>query len=153
MCSISLNLRAVGRTLSLGSYRQEQSNSPVSPVASLFVIIGRPHATQSCRVRLPRYVFCTPDGVTGRTANSTRTAVCPSSPHDSHPPELFSLPIRTYHQRSYTMNHCSRGFLGFTASLLLSSCAFLPVSTVAQTSSKSDQWIHVRVESKDSKGY
>jgi hypothetical protein len=50
------------------------------------------------------------------------------------------------------MNHCSRGFLGFTASLLLSSCTFLPVSAVAQTSSKSDQWIHVRVESKDSKG-
>src|ERR1700741_829757 len=44
---------------------------------------GRSHATQSCRVRLPRDVFCTPDGVTGRTANSTSSQtkrVLPSRP-------------------------------------------------------------------------
>jgi hypothetical protein len=50
------------------------------------------------------------------------------------------------------MNPCSRGFLGFTASLLFSACAFLPLSTPAQTAPKSDQWIHVRVESKDTGG-
>lgn len=31
-------------------------------------------------------------------------------------------------------------------------CAFLPASLVGQTTSKSDQWIHVRVESKDDGG-
>jgi hypothetical protein len=36
--------------------------------------------------------------------------------------------------------------------LALSACAFLPLPTLAQTPSKSDQWIHVRVESKDTKG-
>jgi len=50
------------------------------------------------------------------------------------------------------MNHFSRGFLGITASLALSACAFLPVPSLAQTTSKSDQWIHVRVESKENKG-
>jgi hypothetical protein len=50
------------------------------------------------------------------------------------------------------MNHFSRGFLGFAGSMLLSACAFLPPAAVAQTSSKADQWIHVRVESKDAKG-
>lgn len=50
------------------------------------------------------------------------------------------------------MNHSSRAFLGFAGSLALSACAFLPLPTLAQTSSKSDQWIHVRVESKENKG-
>ncbi|MGB7846971.1 MAG: hypothetical protein WBL63_15255 [Candidatus Acidiferrum sp.] len=50
------------------------------------------------------------------------------------------------------MNHSSRGFLGYAISLVLSACVLLPPFTLAQTSSKSDQWIHVRVESKDSKG-
>jgi len=50
------------------------------------------------------------------------------------------------------MNHCPRRFLGFTGALLLSACAFLPLPTLAQATSKSDQWIHVRVESKDSNG-
>ncbi len=49
------------------------------------------------------------------------------------------------------MNH-SRGFLGFTGSILLATCVFFPSSSVAQSSSKSDQWIHVRVESKDTNG-
>ena len=50
------------------------------------------------------------------------------------------------------MNQLSRGFLGLTGSVVLFSCAFLPVSSFAQTSAKSDQWIHVRVESKDNRG-
>jgi hypothetical protein len=50
------------------------------------------------------------------------------------------------------MNHVSRGFVGFAGSMLFIACAFCPSATVAQTSSKSDQWIHVRVESKDDKG-
>jgi hypothetical protein len=50
------------------------------------------------------------------------------------------------------MNRLSQGFLGFSGSLVLSACALLPLPTPAQTSSKSDQWIHVRVESKDNKG-
>jgi hypothetical protein len=50
------------------------------------------------------------------------------------------------------MNHLSRGFLGLTGSLALAACVFLPSPTLAQTSSKSDQWIHVRVESKEDKG-
>jgi hypothetical protein len=50
------------------------------------------------------------------------------------------------------MNRLSGGFLGFTGSMLLASCAFLPTPSSAQTSPKTDQWIHVRVESKDAKG-
>lgn len=50
------------------------------------------------------------------------------------------------------MNHSSRGVLGLSASLLLATCAFLPLPAAAQTTSKSDQWIHVRVESKDNNG-
>ncbi len=50
------------------------------------------------------------------------------------------------------MNHFSRGIFDLAGSLLLSACALFPASSLAQTSSKSDQWIHVRVESKDDKG-
>jgi len=50
------------------------------------------------------------------------------------------------------MNHFSRGFPGFAGSLVLSACVLLPPPALAQTASKSDQWIHVRVESKDDKG-
>ncbi|MGB7732032.1 MAG: hypothetical protein WBL50_28720 [Candidatus Acidiferrum sp.] len=50
------------------------------------------------------------------------------------------------------MNHFSRGILGFAGSLLLAACAIFPAHSFAQTPSKSDQWIHVRVESKDDKG-
>lgn len=45
----------------------------------------------------------------------------------------------------------SRGFLASSAAVLFSACALLPVSALAQTS-KSDQWIHVRVVSNDTKG-
>jgi hypothetical protein len=50
------------------------------------------------------------------------------------------------------MNHLSRGFFGLSGFLALSACAFLPSPALAQTSAKSDQWIHVRVESKDKQG-
>jgi hypothetical protein len=50
------------------------------------------------------------------------------------------------------MNHFSRGFLGLTSSTLLLVCAFSPAASVAQDSAKTDQWIHVRVESKEAKG-
>jgi hypothetical protein len=50
------------------------------------------------------------------------------------------------------MNFLSRGYLGFAGALLLSSCALSPVSVLAQTAAKTDQWIHVRVESKDNNG-
>jgi len=50
------------------------------------------------------------------------------------------------------MNHISRGFLGFASCLVLGACAFLPIPGAAQTSTKTDQWIHVRVESKDNSG-
>jgi hypothetical protein len=50
------------------------------------------------------------------------------------------------------MNLSSRGFLGFTGAVVLGVTSFFPVLTLAQNSSKSDQWIHVRVESKDDDG-
>jgi hypothetical protein len=50
------------------------------------------------------------------------------------------------------MDHLSRGFLGFTGSLFLAAGAFFPAPSVAQTSAKTDQWIHVRVDSKDGNG-
>jgi hypothetical protein len=50
------------------------------------------------------------------------------------------------------MNHLSRGCLGFTGSLLVAACSFFPLPVVAQSSSKTDQWIHVRVENKDGSG-
>ena len=49
------------------------------------------------------------------------------------------------------MNHFSRVFLVSSGAVLLSACTFLPSSTLAQTG-KTDQWIHVRVESNDTKG-
>lgn len=45
-----------------------------------------------------------------------------------------------------------RGFLGVAAVTLLAGCVIFPTSGVAQTASKTDQWIHVRVESKDDNG-
>jgi hypothetical protein len=50
------------------------------------------------------------------------------------------------------MNHRSRGCLGFTGSLLLFACALVPLPSFAQNATKTDQWIHVRVESKDDSG-
>jgi len=50
------------------------------------------------------------------------------------------------------MSHLSRGFLGFAGSMLLSACVICPLPALAQTSAKTDQWIHVRVESKEDKG-
>jgi hypothetical protein len=53
--------------------------------------------------------------------------------------------------KELSMNHLSRGFLGSTVAVLFSACLFLPPAALAQTP-KSDQWIHVRVESKENKG-
>jgi hypothetical protein len=50
------------------------------------------------------------------------------------------------------MNLASKGFLGFSGALLLGVSALFPALSMAQNSSKSDQWIHVRVESKDDNG-
>lgn len=50
------------------------------------------------------------------------------------------------------MNHHPRGLRGLAATLVLSACVAFPAATLAQTASKSDQWIHVRVENKDDKG-
>jgi len=49
------------------------------------------------------------------------------------------------------MNQPSRGLLGFVSSAALLACSLLPALAAAQTSSNSDQWIHVRVESRDDK--
>ncbi|HTZ46120.1 MAG TPA: hypothetical protein VMH20_00910 [Verrucomicrobiae bacterium] len=50
------------------------------------------------------------------------------------------------------MSTFSRGFLGITGSLCICAGGLLPVASLAQTSSKTDQWIHVRVENKEEKG-
>jgi hypothetical protein len=47
------------------------------------------------------------------------------------------------------MNHLLRGCLGTAGLLVLCGSALLPLPAAAQNSSKTDQWIHVRVESKD----
>lgn len=44
-----------------------------------------------------------------------------------------------------------RGFFGITGSLCICAYGLLPAASVAQTSSKAEQWIHVRVESKEDK--
>ncbi len=49
------------------------------------------------------------------------------------------------------MNQLLRVCLGFCGLLLLCVCVLSPLPTLAQ-SSKTDQWIHVRVESKDNSG-
>jgi len=50
------------------------------------------------------------------------------------------------------MNQLSRGFLRFTAALAVAAFALLPSVLLAQNSSKTDQWIHVRVENKENGG-
>lgn len=50
------------------------------------------------------------------------------------------------------MRHLSRGFVVLLAAVALSACALSPLASLAQTASKSEQWIHVRVESKDDGG-
>jgi len=50
------------------------------------------------------------------------------------------------------MKHCSQGFLVLGVAFVLSASACLPVPSPAQTATKTDQWIHVRVESKDDGG-
>lgn len=50
------------------------------------------------------------------------------------------------------MNNRFRGLLGVASAAVFCGCVLLPAPLPAQTPSKTDQWIHVRVESKDDKG-
>ena len=50
------------------------------------------------------------------------------------------------------MNQLSRGFLRLKRTLALAALALLPSALLAQNGTKSDQWIHVRVENKDQGG-
>ena len=49
------------------------------------------------------------------------------------------------------MNQSPRGLLGFVSATALVACSLLPMLAVAQSSSNPDQWIHVRVESREDK--
>ena len=49
------------------------------------------------------------------------------------------------------MNRSPRGLLGFVSAAALVACSVLPTLAVAQSSSNPDQWIHVRVESREDK--
>ena len=49
------------------------------------------------------------------------------------------------------MNQSPRGLLGFLPTTALVACSLLPPLATAQTSSNSEQWIHVRVESHEDK--
>jgi hypothetical protein len=50
------------------------------------------------------------------------------------------------------MKQSVSAFLTFAAAVVLTAILLLPLPTPAQTASSSDQWIHVRVESKDDGG-
>jgi hypothetical protein len=50
------------------------------------------------------------------------------------------------------MNQLSRLSLGVAGSFALVTSALVPLPSLAQASSKTDQWIHVRVESKEESG-
>jgi len=50
------------------------------------------------------------------------------------------------------MNNRSGGLLGIASAVVFCGCALLPAPLLAQTSSKTDQWIHIRVENKEDKG-
>jgi len=49
------------------------------------------------------------------------------------------------------MNQSPRGLLGFLPTTALVACSLLPPLATAQTSSNSEEWIHVRVESREDK--
>ena len=49
------------------------------------------------------------------------------------------------------MNQSPRGLSGFVSATALVACSLLPTLAVAQSSSNPDQWIHVRVESREDK--
>jgi len=50
------------------------------------------------------------------------------------------------------MNLCTRGFLKAAAILVLGLFALAPAATLAQAATDTDQWIHIRVTSRDAKG-
>jgi hypothetical protein len=49
------------------------------------------------------------------------------------------------------MNQASRSLFGFVSAMALAACSLVPAFAAAQTSSSSEQWIHVRVESREDK--
>jgi len=49
------------------------------------------------------------------------------------------------------MNQSPKGLLGFVSATALLSCSLLPTLASAQAPSNSEQWIHVRVESREDK--
>jgi hypothetical protein len=49
------------------------------------------------------------------------------------------------------MNQASRSLFGFVSAMALAACSLVPPFAAAQTSSSSEQWIHVRVESREDK--
>jgi len=55
-------------------------------------------------------------------------------------------------QRSFNMNLSIRGFLRTAALLALAACALAPAASLARAATDTDQWIHIRVTSKDAKG-
>jgi len=50
------------------------------------------------------------------------------------------------------MNLSIRGFLKAAALFALAACALAPAASLAQAATDTDQWIHIRVTSKDAKG-
>lgn len=50
------------------------------------------------------------------------------------------------------MNLSIRGFLKAAAFFALAACALAPAASLAQAATDTDQWIHIRVTSKDAKG-
>ena len=50
------------------------------------------------------------------------------------------------------MNLCTRGFLKAAAILVLIIFALAPAASLAQVANDTDQWIHIRVTSRDAKG-
>jgi hypothetical protein len=55
-------------------------------------------------------------------------------------------------QRRFIMNLCTRGFLKAAATLVLALFALAPAASLAQAANDTDQWIHIRVTSRDAKG-
>ena len=50
------------------------------------------------------------------------------------------------------MNLCTRGLLKVAAILVLALLALAPTASLAQAATNTDQWIHIRVTSRDAKG-
>jgi len=55
-------------------------------------------------------------------------------------------------QRRFIMNLCTRGVPKLAATLALALFALAPAASLAQATTDTDQWIHIRVTSRDAKG-